>query len=206
MARNRGRRPIATPEADVLWAAAGEATRGREGAMTIEPHARRRLQLVCATTRDHELSSDLRQVLEEDPMSFVPSADLLRDIALCAVCTQDTARNGRAGLCDDHRARWNLEACVAETSNPDEQVQQLVLGVLSSPDGGTQLLSAFDRQRRALRLVMEAHARGAVRLPDSIADTVERACASGPRFLTTTPRSATQQASARLAERGGMRS
>jgi hypothetical protein len=60
---------------------------------------------------------------------------------------------------------------------------------------------AFDRQRRALRLVLEAHARGAVRLPDSIADTVERACDSGPRFLTGGPRPAAQQASIRLAER-----
>ena len=74
-------------------------------------------------------------------------------------------------------------------------LQGLVHGVLTSPDGGAQLLSAFDRQRRALRMVMEAHARGAVRLPDSIARTVERACASGPRFLSGGTRSAVQQAS-----------
>ena len=73
--------------------------------------------------------------------------------------------------------------------------------MLSSPDVGAQLLAAFDRQRRALRLVMEAHARGAVRLPDSIADTVEKACSSGPRFLTGGSRSAAQPASPRLAER-----
>ncbi len=118
-------------------------------------------------------------------MSFVPSAELLRDIALCAACTQDAPRMGRAGLCDDHRARWNLEACMADSpsNREDASLQQLVRGVLASPDGGAQLLSAFDRQRRALRLVMEAHARGAVRLPESIAQTVERACTSGPRFL-----------------------
>src|SRR5439155_88950 len=156
------------------------------GAMSIEPNPRRRLQLVCATTRDPDLLTELRQVLEEDPMSFVPCADLLRDIALCAACTQDTSRSGRAGLCDDHRARWNLEACMAQASDGTEQasLQRLVHGVLATPDGGAQLLSAFDRQRRALRLVLEAHARGAVRLPDSIAETVERACTSGPRFLT----------------------
>lgn len=66
----------------------------------------------------------------------------------------------------------------------DGSLQTLVHGVLTSPDGGMQLLSAFDRQRRALRLVLEAHARGAVLLPDSIAQTVERACATGPRFLS----------------------
>ncbi|MEP6494359.1 MAG: hypothetical protein ABJF01_16870 [bacterium] len=129
-------------------------------------------------------------------MSFVPSADLLRDIALCVACTQDDSRSARAGLCDDHRARWNLEACLAEASDSEQvSLQRLVHGVFSSPDGGAQLLSAFDRQRRALRLVLEAHDRGAVRLPESIAETVERACTTGPRFLTGGSRSAVQHAS-----------
>ena len=165
--------------------------------MTIEPNARRRLQLIAATTRDPELLKDLRQVLEEDhTMSFVPSGDLLRDIALCVACIQDSPRAPRAGLCDDHRARWNIEACMADSSaNEDPSLQNLVHGVLTSPDGGAQLLSAFDRQRRALRLVLEAHARGAVRLPESIAQTVERACTAGPRFLTGGELSAVQQAS-----------
>lgn len=165
--------------------------------MSIEPNARRRLHLVYATTRDPELVKDLRQVLENDPMSFLPSAELLRAIATCAACTQDAPRAGRAGLCDDHRARWNLEACMSNASEDGEaaSLQQLVTGVLTSPDGGAQLLSAFDRQRRALRLVLEAHARGAVRLPESIAQSVERACDAGPRFLTGGARSVVQQAS-----------
>lgn len=162
----------------------------------IEPNARRRLQLVAATSRDAELVKDLRQVLEEDDtMSFVPSADLLRDIALCAACTQDGPRAGRAGLCDGHRARWNLEACMAQSTDASEEasLNRLVHGVLQSPDGGAQLLSAFDRQRRALRLVLEAHARGAVRLPESIARTVERAATTGPKFLNGGSRSAAKQ-------------
>jgi hypothetical protein len=171
--------------------------------MSLEPHPRRRLHLVCATTRDPDLLTELRQVLEEDPMSFVPSADLLREIALCAACTQDGPRTRRAGLCEAHRARWNLEACMAEASDAAEQssLQRLAHGVLSSPDVGAELLSAFDRQRRALRLVMEAHARGAVRLPESIASTVEKACANGPRFLTGANRASVQPAGQRLAER-----
>jgi hypothetical protein len=174
--------------------------------MTLEPNARRRLHLVCATTRDPDLSMELRQVLhdlEEDAMSFVPSAELLREIALCAACTQDGPRTGRAGLCDVHRSRWNLEACMARGSDGPENAsfERLAHGVLSSPDAGAQLLSAFDRQRRALRLVLEAHARGAVCLPDSIAETVQKAWATGPRFLTGGPRSAVQPAGARLAER-----
>jgi len=76
----------------------------------------------------------------------------------------------------------------------DASLTRLVNGVMQSPDGGAELLSAFDRQRRALRLVLEAHARGAVRLPDSIARTVERAAASGPRFLNGGSRSAPKQA------------
>jgi hypothetical protein len=162
----------------------------------IEPNARRRLQLVAATSRDAALVKDLRQVLGEDhTMSFVPSAELLRDVALCSACTQDAPRSGRAGLCDGHRARWNLEACMASTDAGEDSLDQLVSGVLQSADGGAQLLSAFDRQRRALRLVLEAHARGAVCLPDSIARTVERAAASGPRFLNGGSRSAKQVAS-----------
>lgn len=167
--------------------------------MSLEPNARRRLHLVYATSRDPDLVKELRQVLEEDPMSFVPSADLLRTIALCAVCTQDASRATRAGLCDEHRERWNLEACMSQVSDSDEpeqrSLQELVHGVFTSADGGAQLLSAFDRQRRALALVLEAHARGAVRLPESIARTVERACASGPRFLTGGSRSPVHQPS-----------
>src|SRR5437764_5270840 len=118
----------------------------------IEPNARRRLQLVAATARDPRLVKDLRLALEEDyAMSFVPSADLLRDVALCAACTQDGNRSGRAGLCEPHRGRWNLEACMAQTSDPTHEatLERLMHGLLQSPDGGAQLLSAFDRQRRA---------------------------------------------------------
>lgn len=171
--------------------------------MSIEPNAGRRLRLVCATTRDPDLMIELRRVIEDDPMAFVPSADLLREIALCETCTQDAPRTARAGLCEPHRARWNLEACMAQASDSTDHgsLQGLMHGLFASPDVGAQLLSAFDRQRRALRLVLEAHSRGAVRLPDSIAETVERACSAGPRFLTGGPRSATPSAGPRLAER-----
>jgi hypothetical protein len=131
-------------------------------------------------------------------MSYVPSAELLREIALCATCTQDAPRTGRAGLCDGHRARWNLEACMADSSVPageHESLRALVQSLLSQEDAGTQLLTAFDRQRRALRLVWEAHARGAVRLPESVAASVERACDTEPRFLPAGFRSRVQQAS-----------
>jgi hypothetical protein len=156
------------------------------------------MQLVYATTRDPQLRKDLRTVLEEDQMSYVPSAELLRDIAMCAACTQDAPRRGRAGLCETHRARWNLESCmVAQEGDVDhgESLQTLVQRLLASADGGAQLLAAFDRQRRALSMVWEAHSRGAVNLPDSVAASVERACVSAPRFLPSQSRSVVPQAS-----------
>src|SRR4029078_7712720 len=124
--------------------------------MSREPNARRRLLLVCATSRDPHLVNELRQVLEEDPMSFVPSADLLREIAICAACTQHSPPARRAGLCDAHRARWNLEACMADVGeNADgSSLQRLVHGVLTSPDGGVQLLCVVHRQPGALLTVM----------------------------------------------------
>ena len=131
-------------------------------------------------------------------MSFVPSAELLREIALCAACTQDAPRTGRAGLCEAHRGRWNLEACMADASadlDQHESLQRLVQSLLASRDGGAQLLAAFDRQRRALRMVWEAHERGAVKLPESVAASVEKAYSSGPRFLPSNPRSVVQHAS-----------
>jgi hypothetical protein len=168
---------------------------GTVAIMSIEPNARRRLQLVYATTRDPELLKDLRQVLEEDQMSFVPSAELLRDVAMCTACLQDGQPTTRAGLCVEHRGLWNLEACTANTGDADNpSLQGLVHDVMTSPDGGAQFLSAFDRQRRALRLVLEAHSRGVVHLPESIAESVERACSTGPRFLTPGVRSAVPQA------------
>ena len=166
--------------------------------MSLEPNARSRLRLVCASTRDLDLKTHLSQALEEDSMSYVPSAELLREIALCATCTQDAPRTGRAGLCDRHRARWNLEACMVSTATAadgEESLHGLVKTLLSQEDAGAQLLTAFDRQRRALRLVWEAHARGAVHLPESVAASVERARESEPRFLSAGSRSRVQQAS-----------
>jgi hypothetical protein len=166
--------------------------------MSLEPNARRRMQLVYATTRDPQLRKDLGTVLEEEQMSFVPSADLLRDIAMCAACTQDAPRRGRAGLCEAHRARWNLEACMVSASADclhGESLHALVQRLLASADGGAQLLAAFDRQRRALSMVWEAHSRGAVQLPESVAATVEKAFVSVPRFLPGQSRPVVPQAS-----------
>ena len=164
--------------------------------MSIEPNARRRLQLVYATTRDPELLKDLRQVLEEDhTMSFVPSGDLLRDIALCAACIQDGPRAARAGLCDDHRARWNIEACMADTSAGEDLVTALVHGVfdVSRWRSTTPVRVRPAAASPSSRARSACAGRGAI--AGSIAETVERACTMGPRFLTGGELSAVQQAS-----------
>jgi hypothetical protein len=134
----------------------------------------------------HELAS----ALEEDTMSLVPSVDLAREIARCPECRCSPSAVGgisRAGLCEVHRGRWNFEACTA--GEPDREVmtgvylESLMRRALSSEDGGTQFLAAYERQARALDAVWEAHRRGAVHLPEAIADKVEQARSSPPRFL-----------------------
>jgi hypothetical protein len=118
-------------------------------------------------------------------MSFVPSADLLRQIANCLVCETHEAQHGRDGLCETHRARWNLELCMAEPSREtgDDALNQIMTGVLSSEQNGRALLAALDRQMRALHLVWEAHERGVVRLPDRIAESVQLARLNVPACL-----------------------
>lgn len=62
-------------------------------------------------------------------------------------------------------------------------LETLVRRALSTEDGGTELLAAYERQARALDMVWEAHRRGAVRLPESVAEKVEQARVTPPRFL-----------------------
>jgi conjugal transfer/entry exclusion protein len=67
---------------------------------------------------------------------------------------------------------------------PEEHLESLLRRALSSEEGGTQFLAAYERQARALDAVWEAHRRGAVHLPQSVADKVEQARTSPPRFLS----------------------
>ena len=61
--------------------------------------------------------------------------------------------------------------------------ESLVRRALSTEDGGTQLLAAYERQVRALDMVWEAHRLGAVKLPEAVAEKVEQARVAQPRFL-----------------------
>jgi hypothetical protein len=153
--------------------------------MGIEPNASHRLRLLWATTLDGQLRRDLSTALEAIGMSFVPSADLLRQIAICPTCESRQADGGRDGLCETHRARWNLELCLdsQEREGEDRALDRIMTGVLASEQNARAILAALDRQLRALHLVWEAHERGAVRLPDRIAESVHEARLNIPRCL-----------------------
>ena len=65
----------------------------------------------------------------------------------------------------------------------EHHLESLLRRALESEDGGTQFLAAYERQARALEAVWEAHRRGAVQLPQAVADKVEQARMTPPRFL-----------------------
>jgi len=156
--------------------------------MGFEPNARRRLRLVAAAARDPVLAHELVGALEEDTMSQVPSVDLARAIARCPHCRSSQGSTScREGLCEVHRARWNLEACMQTDGDREVMIEHhlesLLRQALETEDGGTQFLAAYERQARALEAVWEAHRRGAVHLPQAVADKVEQARTTPPRFL-----------------------
>jgi hypothetical protein len=158
-------------------------------AMGFEPNARRRLRLVASAASDPVLAHELVGALEEETMSQVPSVDLARAIARCPHCRSSlSGASSRDGLCEVHRARWNLEACMQESGSEREvmstqRLELLLRRALASEEGGTQFLAAYERQARALDAVWEAHRRGAVQLPQAVADKVEQARTTPPRFL-----------------------
>jgi hypothetical protein len=156
--------------------------------MGFEPNARRRLRLVASAAKDPVLAHELVGALEEETMSQVPSVDLARAIARCPHCRSSlNGTSSRDGLCEVHRSRWNLEACMDADSERDsmtaQRLESLLRRALSSEEGGTQFLAAYERQARALDAVWEAHRRGAVHLPQAVADKVEQARTTPPRFL-----------------------
>ena len=156
--------------------------------MGFEPNARTRLKAVCHTTKDPILRQELGFALEDCAMSLVPSRDLVIEIERCPDCyasAEEGGVPGREGLCETHRAHWNLEVCLArpETEDmTDAYLGRLVRRAMASGNGA-ELLSAFERQARALEMVWEAHRRGAAQLPAPVAASLERARTAMPVFL-----------------------
>jgi hypothetical protein len=159
--------------------------------MSLEPNASQRLQLVLRSTTDLVLRMELQQVLDSSSMSFVPSVNLRNAIAGCDACGSDgLAPIDRAALCATHRARFNMEICsdrAALQEGPVEHLDDLMRRAMASGEVGTELLTAFRRQARALDAVWEAYRRGAAQLPDGVASTVERALVKVPRILGGAP-------------------
>jgi len=78
-----------------------------------------------ATTRDQTVER-LRQDIEEDPPAvFVPRGNCCAIIARGGVIAE-IPRAPRAGLCDDHRRRWNIESMhVRSVGQRDPSLQTL---------------------------------------------------------------------------------
>jgi hypothetical protein len=67
-----------------------------------------------------------------------------------------------------------------------EQLDLLMRQALSLPGAASALLEAYAAQSRALRLVQEAEARGAARLPAELRLRLESAAARTPTWLAAT--------------------
>lgn len=76
-----------------------------------------------------------------------------------------------------------MEGGTDREARSEVYLESLVRRALSTEDGGTQLLAAYERQVRALDMVWEAHRLGAVRLPEAVAEKVEQARVDQPGFL-----------------------
>src|SRR5688572_14336518 len=159
--------------------------------MGFEPNAPQRLRMLFDSTSDLVLRMELKQVLESLPMPFAPSAGLRNAIAGCDACRSDgISPIDRGTLCEVHRPRYNVEVCADRAvlqEGPVEHLDDLMRRAMASDELGTELLTAFRRQARALDAVWEAYRRGAAQLPDGVAASVERALVKVPRILGGAP-------------------
>lgn len=159
--------------------------------MGFEPNAGERLRLQLSATTDLVLRMELQQLLDTSPMPFAPSVGLRNAIAGCDACRSDgVAPIDRDQLCAAHRARYNVEVCAdraALQDGPDDHLDDLMRRAMSSGELGTELLTAFRQQARALDAVWEAYRRGAAQLPDGVAAGVERALVTVPRIIGGPP-------------------
>ena len=153
--------------------------------MGIEPYAATRLRLVQTTTPDPVLRAELAAVLGDAAPAVEPSPALVRAIDACRDCRADARSSGGEGLCAAHRGEWLEQRWRAEEgwAPIGADLADVVRGVLGSGCAGAELVAAVRAQAQALRLVAEAHARGAVRLPDALARAVREAQRLTPSFL-----------------------
>jgi hypothetical protein len=136
--------------------------------MGYEPGAGRRLRLLCAGSRDSQVRSILSDLLEDDPMPSSP-----RELLLSTFDETDSP-------CD------LSPSFSTPPSSLGGELESLVTG-LSGCDTALALVS-LSEHAAALRLVWEAHVRGAITLPPTLARRVMHARRTGGRLSGPTVR------------------
>jgi hypothetical protein len=86
---------------------------------------------------------------------------------------------------DSARAPDRRRADDAREREIDPAFHHLMGAMVQSPGAAAELLTALASQTRALRLVMDADARGAVSLPVEVRQRIARAMDSTPPWLGT---------------------
>lgn len=126
-------------------------------------------------------------------MPFQPSHALLDDVTACAQCAPGAAPAlAPSTLCPAHHARLRRERWAADRTAAEPmggELADVLEHVLASAGAGLELLTAMRAHASALRMVLEAHARGVVQLPDGLADALTRAEQQTPGFLSGAPHS-----------------
>jgi hypothetical protein len=177
--------------------------------MGFEPTAvaNARLRLVLTTTSDVTLRSTLSELIQGHSVHSKSDESAVRPPAPAAA--PSAARGDR--LVHDTLSVPTGDAPADRSSGAPElpadddqllsglqfgtDVRPLLADVLATGDTAGELLAAASTQARALAAVWEAHRRGVIALPDSLADVVCRARGCWPESLR--PTIATQAAGER---------
>lgn len=145
--------------------------------MGYEPSAARRLQRVVACTSDHSLRATLEPLLMDVPNTSY-------DVPVRSERTPWTppASGWRTEPLGDTPAPRSLQADLPlDDARLGSDLPSLTRG-LSGADMA-ELLVVLAQQATALKLVWEAHVRGALTLPESLERRVEQTRHRVPRFL-----------------------
>lgn len=142
--------------------------------MGYEPAAARRLRRIAACTTDVMLRDTLETLLPDMPnhspadSAPAPRADWAADAWSSDALGEPAPRAVQGDLpLDDERLGGDLPGLARGLSGADT----------------AELLLVLAQQATALRLVWEAHARGAIELPESLMRRVDQARQRVPRFL-----------------------
>lgn len=151
--------------------------------MGYEPYAARRLRRVVACTSNVLLRETLTPLLMD-----LPNTSL--DVTARPARTHRTSPDAQRG--DERLGDALVPSPVVQADLPLDdrrlggELPELARG-LSGADMA-ELLVVLAQQSAALKLVWEAHTRGAITLPDSLEQRVESVRRRAPRFLSAAAR------------------